>query len=124
MSDKPSYLGLLNAVSNGESAAHEYLNCWISVTKNDDVRCVLQKVSAREGEHGLAFAKRINELGYNLIKKDDPDQKKRIKIASSDKSDLEKMEAFGLGRPDTGDKPDIFEKFFADKTIDPTTGAL
>ena len=29
MSDKPSYLGLLNAISVGESEAHCYLNAWI-----------------------------------------------------------------------------------------------
>ena len=124
MSDKPSYLGLLNAVSNGETRAHEYLSAWIAVCQNDDVRCVLQTVAVREGEHGLAFAKRINELGYNLITKDDPDQKKRIKIAASDKTDLEKMEAFGLGRLDSGNKPDIFDKFFNDHSIDIQTGAL
>lgn len=124
MSDKPSYLGLLNAVSNGESRAHEYLSVWIAACQNDDVRCVLQTVAAREGEHGLAFAKRINELGYNLITKDDPDQKKRMKIAASDKTDLEKMEAFGLGRLDSGGKPDIFDKFFNDHSIDPQTGAM
>ena len=124
MSDKPSYLGLLNAVSLGESAAHCYLEAWIAVTEHEGVRATLQTVAAREGEHGLAFAKRINELGYTLKRKDDPGQAKRMEIACSDMSDLEKMEAFGLGRLDSGDKPDIFDKFFADKTIDPQTGAL
>ena len=125
MSDKPTFLGLLNGVSLAESAAHCYLEEWIAVTEHDGVRDTLQKVSVREGEHGKAFAKRINELGYNLKRKDDPGQAKRMEIAGScEMSDLEKMEAFGLGRLDSGDKPDIFEKFFADKTIDPVTGAL
>jgi len=126
MSDKPSFLGLLNSVSLAESAAHCYLEEWIAVTEHDGVRATLQKVSAREGEHGLAFAKRINELGYNLKRKDDPGQGKRMEIAASTSmTDLEKMEAFGLGRLDDGtDKPDVFSKFFDDKTIDPTTGAL
>jgi len=125
MSDKPTFLGLLNGVSLAESAAHCYLEEWIAVTEHDGVRATLQKVSAREGEHGLAFAKRINELGYNLKRKDDPGQAKRMEIAGScEMSDLEKMEAFGLGRLDSGDKPDVFENFFADKTIDPVTGAL
>jgi rubrerythrin len=124
MSDKPSYLGLLNAVSLAESAAHEYLECWIAVTPNDDVRCVLQAVSAREGEHGKAFAKRINELGYNLKPKDDPNQAKRLRIAQSDRTDLQKMEKFGLDRLDTGDKPDVFDSFFNDHTIDVKTGEL
>lgn len=125
MSDKPTFLGLLNGVSLAESAAHCYLEEWIAVTEHDGVRDTLHKVSVREGEHGKAFAKRINELGYNLKPKDDPGQAKRMEIAGScELSDLEKMEAFGLGRLDSGDKPDVFDKFFADKTIDPTTGAL
>jgi len=124
MSDKPSYLGLLNAVSLAESAAHDYLEAWIAVTPSDDVRRVLQTVSAREGEHGKAFAKRIDELGYTLRTKDDPDRKKRVKLAASDCSDLEKMEAFGLGRLDSGDKPDVFDGFFRDHSIDVRTGEL
>jgi hypothetical protein len=124
MSAKPSYLGLLNAVSLAETAAHEYLEEWIAVTPSDDVRGVLQTVSAREGEHGKAFAKRINELGYNLRCKDDPGQAKRMHIAASDRTDLEKMEKFGLGRLDTGDKPDIFDKLFNDHSIDIKTGEL
>ena len=125
MSEKPSFLGLLNAVSLGESAAHCYLEEWIAVTEHEGVRQTLQTVSAREGEHGLAFAKRINELGYTLKRKDDPGQAKRIDIASSTTmTDLEKMEAFGLGRLDSGDKPDVFASFFNDNTIDPITGAL
>jgi len=131
MSDKPTYLGLLNALSLAESAAHEYLECWIATTPRDDVRGILQTVSAREGEHGLAFAKRINELGYTLKRKDDPDAKaaaaKSMAIAQrTDLSDLEKFERFGLGKLDTSDddEPDVFARFFEDKTIDIQTGAL
>ena len=131
MSDKPTYLKLLNAVSLAESAAHEYLECWIAATPRDDVRGILQTVSAREGEHGLAFAKRINELGYTLKRSEDPKAKeaaeKSMAIAArTDLSDLEKFERFGLGRLDTSgdDKPDVFAKFFDDKTIDIQTGAL
>jgi hypothetical protein len=126
MSDKPSYLGLLNAISIAESRAHEYLNAWIAVTPSDDVRAVLCTVSAREGEHGMAFAKRINELGYNVrVKDDDTDARaKAVARAGADCSDLEKMEIFGLGRLDTGSKPDIFDDFFKDHSIDIRTGEL
>lgn len=125
MSDKPSYLGLLNAVSLAESAAHEYLEAWIAVTPSDDVRCVLRTVSAREGEHGKAFAKRISELGYTLKLKDDPDAASRTAYVSrTDLSDLDKMEKLGLGKLDTGDKPDVFDSFFADHSIDIGTGEL
>ena len=126
MSDKPTYLGLLNALSLGETAAHEYLNAWIAVTEHDGVRATLETVTAREGEHGLAFAKRINELGYSVKAKDDPGQAKRMEIAASRTlSDLEKMERFGLGRGGDDDgEPDFFSKIFFDRTIDIRTGEL
>jgi Mn-containing catalase len=66
MSDKPSYLGLLNAIAVGEARAHAYLTEWASITPDPDVRRVLLTVPAREGEHGMTFAKRINELGYEV----------------------------------------------------------
>ena len=125
MSEKPSYLGLLNAIAVAEAQAHEYLTEWIEVCDNPDVRAVLSTVAAREGEHGMAFAKRINELGYCVLYKDGDDgSAKRMAIATSDRSDLEKMEELGLGRLDTGDKPDIFDKVFTDHSIDIATGAL
>lgn len=127
MSDKPSYLGLLNALSLGESAAHAYLNEWIAVTEHEGVRATLATVTAREGEHGLAFAKRINELGYSLKPKDDPGKAERMKVAGSRTlTDLEKMEKFGLGRggDNDADHPDLFAKFFFDHTIDIQTGEL
>ena len=52
MSDKPSYLGLLNAVSLAETAAHEYLTAWAAVTPHEGVKATLLTVAAREGEHG------------------------------------------------------------------------
>jgi hypothetical protein len=124
MSQKPSYLGLLNAVALAETAAHEYLEAWIAVTPSDEVRAVLHCVSAREGEHGKAFAKRINELGYTLRHKDDPTHAERVAFAGSSLSDLEKMEKLGLGRLDTGDEPDVFDGFFKDHSIDIPTGEL
>ena len=128
MSDKPSYLGLLNALSLAESAAGEYLSCWIATTEHDGVRSVLQTVAARETEHGAAFAKRINELGYNLIPKEDPGAAKRMEIAASTTlTDLEKFEALGYKRDakeNDADHPDVFAKFFFDHTIDIQTGEL
>jgi hypothetical protein len=126
MSDKPSYLGLLNAIAVGEAQAHCYLSAWIDKTKDAGVKATLSTVAAREGEHGMSFAKRINELGYTVRRNDDADDgfQKRLAIASSDRTDLEKMEKLGLGRLDTGDKPDIFDGMFKDHSIDITTGAL
>lgn len=45
-------------------------------------------------------------------------------IVRSDRTDLEKMEAFGLERLDTGDEPDVFDGLFRDHTIDIATGEL
>jgi hypothetical protein len=125
MSDKPSYLGLLNAIAVGEAEAHAYLSAWIETSSNPDVRAVLATVAAREGEHGMSFAKRINELGYTVRpSKDTAGFAKRMSIASSNLSDLDKMEKLGTGRLDAGDHPDVFDKFFSDHSIDIATGAL
>jgi hypothetical protein len=124
MGDKPSYLGLLNAIAVAETRAHTYLTAWAEVTASDDVRGVLLKVAAREGEHGMSFARRINELGYNVRCSDDGSTDQALALVRSDCSDLEKMEALKLHRLDRGDKPDIFDDFFKDHTIDIETGAL
>jgi rubrerythrin len=124
MSDKPSYLGLLNAVAVAESQAHCYLSEWAGVTKNPEVRHVLLTVAAREGEHAMSFAKRINELGYELRQKPDDSLDRKLEIVRSDCSDLEKMEALGLTSLDTSDQPDLFDDFFKDHSIDIRTGEL
>ena len=125
MSDKPSYLGLLNAVSLAETNAHCYLSEWASVTKDPEVRRVLLTVAHREGEHGMTFAKRINELGYELLQRPDENLEKNLDIVRADCSDLEKMEALGFGRnEDPEDKPDVFDNFFKDHSIDIQTGEM
>ena len=125
MSDEPSYLGLLNRVSLGESNAYCYLSEWAQVTDDPDVRRVLLTVAAREGEHGLAFAKRINELGFEL--QPNPDDKTlegKLEIVRAACSDLEKMEALGFGKVAPEGKPDVFDDFFSDHSIDIQTGEL
>jgi len=123
MPEKPSYLGLLNTISLLESRAHAYLTAWADVTPEPAVRKVLLTVAAREGEHGMSFAKRINELGFELMEKDDPDVESRMEIARSSRTDLEKIEALGLLRFCT-DGPDVFDGFFQDHSIDVRTGEL
>lgn len=125
MTDKPSYLGLLNAISNAEGEAHCYLTAWAEATRRDDVRAVIETVALREGEHGLAFAKRMCELGFGVMKREDPKAAERMAIAcSATLSDLEKFEQLGLGEPEVEGRPDIFAGMFADSTIDIQTGAL
>ena len=122
MSDKPSYLGLLNAIAVAEAAAEDYLTCWVAVTPSDEVRDVLRVVALREGEHAKAFEKRICELGFGLRPK--PADPSPTEIASSATlTDREKFEKLNLGQ-EPGDDPDVFTGMFADTTIDIQTGAL
>ena len=124
MSDKPSYLGLLNAIAVAEAQAHDYLMVWADTTPSPDVRRVLLTVAAREGEHGMSFAKRINELGYEVRCNDDSGLQNALELVRSDRSDLKKMEKLKLNTLDTGDKPDIFDGLFKDHSIDIRTGEL
>jgi hypothetical protein len=123
MPDKPSYLGLLNAIAVNEAHAHRYLQAWIAVTEDPDVKAVLQTVSWREGEHGMSFAKRVDELGFELRERDDLGLEERLAVAgSADMSDLEKIEHFGLHRLDQ--LLGAFDDVFKDHTIDIRTGEL
>jgi rubrerythrin len=124
VADKPSYLGLLNAVANAESQAHAYLTAWADVTPDPDVRAVLLTIAAREGEHGMSFAKRINELGFELQPSDDFGFDEKMKIATSECGDLEKLDALGVLKFASGDEPDVFDNFFRDHSIDIRTGEL
>ena len=125
MSDKPSYLGLLNALALAESAAFRYLSEWAAVTPDPEVRQVLLTVAAREGEHGMSFAKRLNELGYELRLKPEAREEFAMGVVRrTDCSDLEKMEALGLQKLDTGDEPDYFDSLFRNHSIDIRTGEL
>lgn len=125
MNEKPSYLGLLNSIANGEASAECYLEAWACTTERDDVRQVIGAVAAREGEHGKAFAKRINELGFSVQRRSDGKEADRMAIATSTSlTDREKFEKLGLGRAPDPNKPDIFSRFLDDATIDIATGTL
>lgn len=122
MSDKPTYLSLLNAIALNEAKAHRYLQAWIEKTDDPEVRAVLQKVSWREGEHGMSFSKRLNELGYDVLDKGEYITEERYTIATSDLTDREKIEKLGLHELDK--VLDYFGSVFNDHTIDIETGAL
>ena len=125
MTEAPSYLRLLNGISCAESRAHEYLSAWADVTTDPDVRAVLRTVVAREGEHGMAFAKRVNELGFEVQPTDDPHGTEWLEIARSDRPDLEKAELLELLKyASEPGEPDVFDTFFRDHTIDIQTGEL
>ncbi len=91
-SEKPSYLGLLNAISLAESAAGVYLEAWADVTSCEELAATLRLVAARERSHGEVFCRRIAELGFSLRRKPDPAAAERLaKLADPRVSDLEKM---------------------------------
>lgn len=124
MSDKPSYLGLLNAIAVGEAGGEALFEAWAATTTNADVRAVLTTVALREGEHARQFTKRIDELGYSVIPKDDPGLPSRVATAArADLSDREKFEQLGFAKAPKGGT-DIFSNFFADLTMDVATGEL
>lgn len=124
MPDKPSYLGLLNAISLAEGEAECYLNEWACVTPYDDVRQVLTTVALREGEHSKAFAKRMCELGFAVQPRERDTESKLAIARSRDLTDREKFEKLQVGQEDQVNGPDIFSRMFEDKSIDIETGRL
>jgi hypothetical protein len=127
MADTPSYLRMLNAIYMAEQRGYEYLSAWADVTPDADVRAVLRTIALREGEHALAFAKRINELGFEA-RDDGPSDEfhRKLAIVTSNAPDLEKMHTLGYNfdTPPEPDAPDAFDTIFRDKSIDIQTGAL
>jgi hypothetical protein len=122
MTDAPSYLGLLRSIANFESDAHLYLSAWRDVTADPEVKAVLTTVAAREGEHGMAFAKRVIELGFDFERRESPRLADDLAVARSDRSDREKAEHFRLDRVDS--VLSFFDDVFKDHTIDIRTGEL
>ncbi|MDH3643231.1 MAG: hypothetical protein OES38_14110 [Gammaproteobacteria bacterium] len=137
MSDKPSYLGLLNAIAVGESRGYDLLSTWSQQTPNPELAQVLNFVAIREQEHAATFTKRLCELGYSVRQKSNDRFTEHLKLAGSDVDDRDKFaEILGYGsapndsrdhtRGDSGDESsnDPLAKLFDDATIDPATGAL
>ena len=124
MSDKPSYLGALNAIVNGERRGFEFLNAWSEMSPDPDISLMLKTVALREAEHAATFEKRMCELGYSLREKTDSGFEKTMTLACSDVSDLEKFEKLGYDKtPEEGGEDQLLQ-LLADKSIDPQTGAL
>lgn len=89
---KPSYLGLLNAISLAETNAGCLLNAWADATSDKDLEAILRLVAARETSHGQLFERRLCELGYGLRQKEEPGLANRLaKLADLKVSDLEKL---------------------------------
>ena len=134
MPQKPSYIALLNAIALAEGNAHKYLSAWANTTNNPEVEKVVRTIALREAEHSLAFEKRLCELGYAVTDQPDPELgnevfsaaatnlQAKMKMFSSDASDLEKFEYLGYKPGEC--PPDPFGKLFEDTTIDIQTGTL
>jgi ferritin len=118
--EKPSYLGLLNAISLAETEAGHYLTAWANATDDDELASTLRLVAARETSHGELFCRRLCELGFELREKADPKAAARLaRYANPKISDCEKV---GPEREDTGAEPfgDI-RKALADGVYDEMT---
>ena len=122
MADKPSYLGLLNAIAVGECRGHALLECWSETTQDTVLKQTLKVVAIRENEHAAAFEKRLCELGYSVRQKPSEDFDRRMKVVASDVSDRQKFEdVLGYGKES---RDDPLSEIFKDKTIDVATGEL
>lgn len=122
MSDKPSYVKVLNAIAVGEARGHALFDAWAKATPDGALAATLKMAAIRECEHAAVFRKRLCELGYSVRQKPADDFEARLQKLCSDASDVEKFESvFGYGR-ERGD--DGLNGIFADTTIDPLTGKL
>jgi hypothetical protein len=120
--EEPSYLGLLNDISLGESAAGIYLEAWANATEDEELARGLRFVAARESSHGEVFGRRIGELGFELRPKPDMEAQKRLaRYANPKISDAEKL------GPDETDFSSFFEDMerqAAEGVFDPLTAKL
>jgi hypothetical protein len=116
---KPPYLGLLNAISLGESEAGVYLEAWANATEDEDLACTLRFVAARETSHGELFCRRLAELGFDLRQKPDPKSAARLaRYANPKISDCEKV---GPERDETGEPFADIRKAMAEGVYDEMT---
>ncbi len=126
MSKKPSYIGLLNAIANGERDGYELFSAWSNSTSDKLLQPTLNMIAVREMEHSWAFEKRLSELGFSLRRTVNKSLKKQARLLKSKASDEDKFASFGIGL--TSDKPqnevDSLLQILADKSIDPQTGEL
>ena len=123
MAKKPSYIGLLNAVANGERGGHELFKAWGDTTKDQMLKPTLDMVAVREMEHSWAFEKRLSELGFGLKPTASKKLRKQVRFLKSNASDEEKFATFGVGQKKDSrgedDGTDGLLEILTDKTIDP-----
>lgn len=122
-----SYLPLLNSIAVNEAKGERLLQTWADATRDPKLKSTLQFVAIREGEHAMAFTKRMCELGYEVDEASAyqvfKDFDGLLACAASDATDAEKV-AMLNGNGGGGEARDPFRGFFNDTSIDPETGAL
>jgi len=123
-----SYIPLLNSIAVNEAKGEKLLKTWADTTKDAKLKAALQFVAIREGEHAMAFTKRMCELGYEVCEEKAyqvfKDFDGLLACACSDATDAEKVVMVTGGNRGNGEERDPFRGFFNDTTIDPETGAL
>ena len=123
---KPEYVELLNRIQLGEAGAGVFLKAWAQKTQDPGLKSCLNFVAARETSHAQIFKRRIKELGYAVVGKEDPDFAERLKIARSDMPDAEKITRLKeVGQRQA--KPTVRDRYEAamdDEAVDPLTRSL
>jgi GAF domain-containing protein len=123
---KPEYLDLLNAISLQEERAGVWIRAWSDKTQDADLKQCLDLVAARETSHYHIFKRRIEELGFELLREVPLDYGERMRIATSDMPDSAKIKALDEIQ-ESLPKPTMRERFEAamdDETVDPLTRSL
>ena len=123
---KLHYLELLNDIASGERRAGVHLQAWADKTTDSELKACLSMVADRETSHYHIFNRRIAELGYTWEDNEAPDFEERLRVSSSDMTDLEKIR-WGQARQAERKGPPIRERYeaaMADETVDPLTRSL
>ena len=124
---KPSYLGLLNNLSEGEANAGIYLKAWADVTADPDIQATLACVAEREATHGAVFRQRIERLGFALKSTKQADLAEKVAFyGDANVSDIKKTRSLFSGRaaPPDGTPDPAFaelEEKIADPSVDQLT---
>ena len=125
---EPTYMPLLNSIAVNESKGEILLKAWADATPDAELGAALNFVAIREGEHAWAFTKRMCEMGHPVCEETAIQFFKNfdeiVAFVKSDASDADKVARLSGDRSNDESAPDIFSKFFDDKTIDPVTGGL
>lgn len=123
--DKPSYLGLLNAIVLAERRGHAVLDAWRQATPLPALADTLEAVAIREQAHAAAFTKRLCELGYGVRECPSATFEADLALARSGAPDADKFRRIlGYGDPEAAGRPDPLADLFADRRIDPITGEM